>query len=99
MNIIYHITTKKEWENALQAGFYEAASLPIEGFIHCSTEQQVAGVLERYFKDKTNLVKLVIDASKLSNKLVYELAPSINQEFPHVYGCINVDAVIEVIYL
>lgn len=97
MNIIYHITTKKEWNDAVNIGFYEAASLPIEGFIHCSTEQQVEGVLERYFKNKTDLVKLVIDVSKLSNKLIYELAPSINQEFPHIYGAINIDAVVEII--
>lgn len=96
MEKIYHITTKTEWQFAQQQGFYEAASLPIEGFIHCSKAEQVAGVLERYYKGKTDLIKLIIDTSKLTNKLIYELAPSINQEFPHVYGSINLDAIIEV---
>ena len=50
MNIIYHVTTKNEWNNALQQGSYAAASLPVEGFIHCSKAEQVQGVLERYFK-------------------------------------------------
>ncbi len=91
--IIYHVTTKEEWETAVQKGFYEAASLAIESFIHCSTEQQVNGVLQRYFRGKTNLVKLTIDTSKLISKLQYDFSPSINELFPHIYGAINLDAV------
>lgn len=97
MNIIYHVTTKNEWNDALVNGFFEAPSLKVEGFIHCSKEQQVQGVLERYYQGKTDLVKLVIDTSKLTNELKYELAPSVNEEFPHVFGVINLDAVMAVI--
>ncbi len=97
MNNIYHVTTKLEWNVALQKGFYEAPSLKIEGFIHCSKANQVQGVLERYFKGKTNLVKLVIDTNKLTNKLQFDFSPSVNEEFPHIYGVINLDAVIEII--
>ena|SRR5579885_946765 len=94
--IIYHITTQQEWQQALQQRFYEAASLHTEGFIHCSTSSQVQGVLERYFTNKTDLVKLTIDVSKLQSKLIYELAPSVNELFPHIYGRINLDAITEV---
>lgn len=96
MNSIFHITTKQAWEEALELGFYKADSLAIEGFIHCSTVNQVHGVLERYYSGQSNLVKLTIDPNKLNNKLIYELAPSVNEEFPHVYGTINLDAVEEV---
>lgn len=95
-NIIYHITTKAEWDAALQQGYYEATSLHSEGFIHCSTAKQVQGVLERYFAGQTNLVQLTIDALKLKSKLVYETSPSLQQDFPHVYGAINLEAVIHV---
>lgn len=91
--IIYHITTKEEWQNAIEQNFYEAASLATEGFIHCSTEQQVAGVLLRYFKGKTNLVKLTINTAKLTAKLQFDFSPSVNEMFPHIYGAINSDAV------
>jgi uncharacterized protein (DUF952 family) len=97
VDLIYHVTTKQEWNEALQKGYYEAASLQLEGFIHCSKPEQVNGVLERYFKNKTRLIKLVIDTAKLQHELKYELAPSINEEFPHVFGVINVDAVIDVV--
>ncbi|MFY8126832.1 MAG: DUF952 domain-containing protein [Chitinophagaceae bacterium] len=98
-NIIYHITTKQEWEKAIENSFYTAPSLEIEGFIHCSTKEQVAGVLERYYAGQNNLLKLVIDVHKLTNTLKYELAPSVQELFPHVFGVINIDAVIEVVEL
>ncbi|HUR65855.1 MAG TPA: DUF952 domain-containing protein, partial [Chitinophagaceae bacterium] len=65
MPIIYHVAFADEWKEAKQKGSYEHPSLKEEGFIHCSQEHQVAGVLERYFEGKTNLVKLVIDTDKL----------------------------------
>lgn len=98
-DIIYHVTTKQEWNAALQNGFYEAPSLAAEGFIHCSKAEQVVGVLKRYFKVQTNLVKLVIDVNKLTSKLQYDFSPSVNEKFPHVYGTINVEAVIDIVEL
>ena len=56
MDYIYHITTSQEWNDALKTGSYEATSLKEEGFIHCSQQEQLAGVLERYFAGKTDLV-------------------------------------------
>ncbi|MDB5230698.1 MAG: hypothetical protein JWN76_1503 [Chitinophagaceae bacterium] len=93
---IYHVTTAAEWEAAKKNGAYEAASLPVEGFIHCSTEKQVKGVLERYFSGQTELVKLVIDPEKLLSKLQYDRSEAMNEDFPHIYGPINLDAVTEV---
>ncbi len=97
MPIIYHVTTKSEWDQATKKGFYEAPSLKEEGLIHCSEDNQVAGVIERYFKDKRNLVKLVVDTGKLTSQLIYEWSPSIAQTFPHVYGPINLEAVTKVV--
>ncbi len=92
---IYHITTTGAWEQALLEGAYTADSLAIEGFIHCSTADQVAGVLDRYYKGQTNLVKLTIDKSKVTSPLIFELATSINEVFPHIHGPINVSAVVK----
>lgn len=99
MPVIYHVTTKQEWSKAMQDGFYEAPSLAEEGFIHCSQENQVAEVLQRYFSGKKDLVKLVIDTDKLKSKYVFEWSSSIQDTFPHIYGSINKDAVIDVIEL
>ena len=94
MAIIYHITTETEWKEAQEKGQYESASLKEEGFIHCSQEAQIPGVLERYFKGRTQLVRLTIDTDKLKSQLIFEWSPSIADTFPHIYGPINNDAVL-----
>lgn len=97
MPVIYHITTAAEWQAAKNAGQYTTASLQAEGFIHCSADEaQVQGVLQRYFADKTNLVKLVIDTGKLHSRFIYEWSPSTADTFPHIYGPINLEAVTDV---
>lgn len=97
MPLIYHVTTAAEWAAAKEMGYYEAPSLKTEGFIHCSQESQVSGVLERYYSGKTDLVKLVIDTDKLTSKYVFEWSPSTADTFPHIYGAINPGAVVDVI--
>jgi len=98
-NYIYHITTAKEWDEAQQKGIYEADTLASEGYMHCSTEEQVQGVLERYYADRVNLVKLTINKEKVERPLIFELAGSINEVFPHIYGALNLDSVENVDYL
>ena len=93
MPIIFHVTTSRAWEEAKQKGFYENDSLKEEGFIHCSQEEQVAGVLERYFQGQKNLVKLIIDTDKLTSKYIFDWSSSTQDTFPHVYGPINLEAV------
>lgn len=99
MPIIYHVTAVADWDAAKERGEYVHPSLDEEGFIHCSQEHQVAGVLERYFSGKTNLVKLVIDTNKLNSKLVFDWSKSTADTFPHIYGPINADAVVDVVAL
>jgi uncharacterized protein (DUF952 family) len=99
MPIIYHVTKAADWNAAKQRGYYEHPSLKDEGFIHCSQDQQVAGVLKRYFGGQKDLIKLVIDTDKLTSKFVFDWSPSLADTFPHVYGPINSDAVIDVIGL
>jgi uncharacterized protein (DUF952 family) len=94
MAIIYHLTTKQEWLDAQRKGQYEAPSLAAEGFIHASEERQVSGVLERYFQGQTGLVKLSIETERLTSPLYYDWSPSLEDTFPHIYGPINLDAVV-----
>jgi len=93
--MIYHVVTAYQWQLALQQGFYESDSLASEGFIHASKEDQVKGVLERYYQNVSDLFLMHIDETKLTAELKYELAPSVNEEFPHIYGRLNIDAVVK----
>lgn len=93
--MIYHVTNTASWEEAVAAGFYEAPSLHSEGFIHTSKKDQVAAVLKRYYSGASSLLLLHIDEAKLKAPLKFELAPSVNELFPHIYGPINIDAVVK----
>ena len=94
--MIYHVTDKESWDKAMQNDSYINPSLELEGFIHMSTRSQVAGVLERYFKNSKNLLLLHVEEQLLKAEIRYELSPSLQEEFPHVYGAINLDAVVNV---
>jgi uncharacterized protein (DUF952 family) len=94
MPLIYHVTTIAAWKKAIEKGIYEADSLINEGFIHCSQAEQVDGVLLRYYSGEKDLVKLEIDTDKLTSRLIYEWSPSTADTFPHIYGPINIDAVL-----
>lgn len=92
---IYHIVTTEVWGNFKGEDFYEAESLQNEGFIHCSFANQLEGVLERYYKNAGKVLILEIETNKLTSKLVNE--PSTNNEiYPHIYGKINVDSIIQI---
>jgi uncharacterized protein (DUF952 family) len=94
--MIYHVVTPASWQNALEQGFYEATSLSTEGFIHACMRDQVQGVIERYYANEPELLILHIDEGKLQSVHIFEMAPSVNEEFPHIYGKINLDAVVDV---
>jgi uncharacterized protein (DUF952 family) len=96
MSTILHVTTSSLWDQAERDGFYRGETLDTEGFIHCSTPDQLAGVLSRFFRGRSGLVVLEIDSSKLTSPLRFESAPKIGELFPHVYGPLNADAVVSV---
>jgi|SRR6185503_2939037 len=103
--MIFHITTHTAWTEAQAHGEYTAPSLSVEGFIHCSTRSQVLPVAENFYKGKSGLVLLVIDPALLSSTLQWEapteriLQPGVGEgeKFPHIYGPINLNAVVRVI--
>ena len=70
--MIYHITSRQAWNQARQRGDYRAESLETEGFIHCSTEEQVVPVAEHLFKGDRDLCLLMIEPSLLASDLKWE---------------------------
>ncbi len=98
---IFHIALAAEWEAAHEAGSYTTStrgrSLAEVGFIHCSHEDQWRQVRRDVYGDETApLVMLVIDTDRLTAPLRVEDVPGSDRPFPHVYGPLNLDAVVEV---
>ena len=95
--MIYHITTRDAWEQPHPDGLHRDPSLETEGFIHCSTLEQLAGSANRHFAGRTGLVILAIDPKRVQARIVYENLYGGEQQFPHIYGPLEQDAVTSVI--
>jgi uncharacterized protein (DUF952 family) len=93
---IYHVTTAQAWEEAKAKQSYVPSTFEKDGFIHCSIERQVEGVLERFYQGQKGLVKLKIEKAKVQRPVLFELAEDLNELFPHIYGPLNVDSVVAV---
>ena len=102
--MIVHIVKRGEWEIAAGRGTYAPDTLQAEGFIHCSTKGQLSDTANRFYRGQNDLVVLCIEESRLKAELRYE-APamqhgeSAGKLFPHLYGELNVDAVVRVVAL
>lgn len=93
--MIYHIADKISWEKSAITGSYEHPSLGSEGFIHACLESQIASVRQRYYEDVDDLQLLHIDETLVNSLIKYELSPSVQEVFPHIYGPLNRSAVVK----
>ncbi|MCW2995744.1 MAG: hypothetical protein JWQ18_3239 [Conexibacter sp.] len=91
---ILHITTDAGWAAAQAAGSLTTPSLADEGFIHCSTFAQLEATANRIFRGSGDLLLLELDVAALTAPLKWERATDVGDEFPHIYGPLNVDAVV-----
>jgi uncharacterized protein (DUF952 family) len=91
--LILHIARHEDWEQALIKGEYSPESLTFEGFIHCSTPEQIIRVANANFKNKRGLVLLCIDSSKVKADIRFETGGY--EYYPHIYGALNLDAVVK----
>jgi len=95
--MIYHIAHKKEWIESKKTGAYKTDSLGNEGFIHCSPLEKIEETANTFFKDQNDLTILCIDEKKVAPNIVWEDLYHTDFKFPHIYGKLNVDAVLRVI--
>lgn len=100
MGFIYHIAREADWEQAAKDGEYTVSTagrtLADEGFIHASQPHQVQWVRDAFFRDTPGLVLLVIDPDLVRAPVRFDAVPGEPDLFPHIYGPLNTDAVVEV---
>ena len=94
--MIVHITPRAEWDRARREGAYRGDTLAGEGFIHCSEPRQVVKVADAFYRGRDGLVLLLIDEAKVGPEIKREPSPQ-GEPFPHVYGPLNLDAVVGVL--
>jgi uncharacterized protein (DUF952 family) len=103
VTLIVHLASQSAWERATEAGELWAESLDVEGFIHCSTSDQIVAVAQRFYDHQADLLLLYLEVDRVSAPVRWEpaahpdgSATDDHDLFPHVYGVINLDAVVHV---
>jgi uncharacterized protein (DUF952 family) len=104
MEWLYHIATVPDWDQARRDGEYRTStrdrSLSDEGFIHASTAAQVLPVANAFYQDELlDLVLLVLDSGRIRAEIRHELVPGWADPFPHIYGPLEVTAVVQAVPL
>lgn len=103
--MIHHLVSASDWADA-GPGCYRPASLATEGFVHCAAD--VASALEvanRFYRDLRGEVLLLdVAEDRLTSEVRWE--PPAHPDgspagttaacFPHVYGPIELAAVVDV---
>jgi uncharacterized protein (DUF952 family) len=96
---LYHIALPADWESARGSGTYATSTRGVtlveEGFIHCSRPHQVEATANRFYGDIDEVVLLTIDEAALDVAVVDEDLYGTGESFPHVYGPIPVNAVVD----
>jgi len=97
--MIYHIIERDTWKAVRTGSSYSPSSIEQEGFIHCSTREQVIHVANSLYLGKDNLLLLGIKEELVQSKIVFEDLYELNQLYPHIYGALNLDAVTNIYQL
>ena len=100
---IYHLALADDWRQARAEGMYRISTrgLRLEqvGFLHASYAHQIEATQQRFFADAGPLKLLVMDPQHLDARglpVRAEPAPGSGELFPHVYGALPVEAVLQV---
>jgi uncharacterized protein (DUF952 family) len=88
----YKIETAANWAAAIALGSYGGSALDVQdGFIHLSSDTQVAKTLALYFTGQTGLVLVEVNLAALGETVIWEASRG-GAMFPHIYGPLPVSA-------
>ena len=98
---IYHLALRDEWQEAVGRNEpYRRStlgkSLEDQGFIHCSFANQVEMIADLIYRDRRDVLLLVIDPSRVQAEVRVENLEGGRHLFPHVYGALPIEAVVRV---
>jgi uncharacterized protein (DUF952 family) len=95
-DVVYNLLPKADWERAQDAGVYRPADFTKDGFIHCSKVDQVVKVANAYYSGESDLYLLTIAVDRVGAEIRYEDLLGEGEKFPHIYGPLELKAVIAV---
>lgn len=91
-DLIYKILSQSAWRAACSDGIYRGSSDDLrDGFIHFSTDRQLAETARRHFSGQPDLLLVAVEAAALGASLKWEPSRG-GALFPHLYGPLDVTA-------
>lgn len=95
MTLIYKLLDAPSWMAAQAAGVFKGSAVDArDGFIHFSDAAQAQETARLHFKGACDLVLLSVESTRFGEALKWEASRG-GALFPHLYGDLPVDAVIE----
>jgi uncharacterized protein (DUF952 family) len=98
--LVRHLALPGDWAAARGTGEYlvstRGRTLADEGFVHCSWVHQVAAVAQAFYADVDDLLVLTVDLDRVGAPVRHEMPPGADEAFPHVFGPLPVEAVVDV---
>jgi uncharacterized protein (DUF952 family) len=91
----YLLESRAVLNEAMARGFLVRHDLVEERFIHASPANQLTRVANKYYKDVKDLACAVVAKKRVMAEVKYE--PATAGMYPHVYGPLNMDAVVRVL--
>ena len=96
---LYKVCTEAAFAEAVSKGRFQGSPDDRrDGFIHLSARDQLRGTLDRHYARQASLVLLEVDANRLGDGLKWEPSRG-GALFPHLYGPLDLSAIISVIKL
>jgi uncharacterized protein (DUF952 family) len=97
---IYHLAIRDEWQQAMDSGLaYRRStlgkSLEDVGYIHCSFAHQVQAIADLLYQGRQDVVLLEIDPARVKAEMRVETPDGGDEPFPHIYGPLPVEAVVQ----
>jgi uncharacterized protein (DUF952 family)/GNAT superfamily N-acetyltransferase len=93
---IFHLALVEDWQRDLWRDYTTSTlgrDLADVGFIHCSFAGQVQGIADLVYRGREDVVLLEIDPDRVRAPLHVESLEDGGEEFPHIYGALNREAV------
>lgn len=93
--MILHCMPLSQWENVRHGDCFGEDSVRAEGFVHCSSIEYFWRVAPNFRDASEELVLLMLDTDRISAEIRREDGDGCGRAYPHVYGTIPTDAVVQ----
>lgn len=94
-DLIFHAVSRRKWTRLNKNGQFTPEDFEEEGKIQCAVPDKLQEYLNTHFKDRKNLILLVIDVSRLATNI----RKSKENGYIYLKDPINIDAILDKIRL